>query len=336
VPLAVRDPDVEPLWVVFPFLFRLREGAEIRTDWETADAAWARPEMVAGYDTVPRLAEALSRVWPPWGGPRFWQEMEAIATDTVRGATALADSALRTLSRVRGGSRQRAPRAVAALHPSMGIFPHIAARLLTGRIAPPTLRREILEAGEAAAEHTASALHACRRVLTHSASSACRRALLLWWEEGREVVVTESQPQREGLALARDLAAHGVRVTVISDAEMGVFIPTCDAVLTGADAIGAGEEVVNKAGTRLAVMAARESGVLAYAVTQTHKICPPGCPLALAPQEPTDLARVPKARVANIAFDDTPLSWYSAIFTEEGRLTRESLRRVRRALQVEW
>jgi translation initiation factor eIF-2B subunit delta len=262
--------------------------------------------------------------------------MEAIATDTVRGATALADSALRAVGRVRGGSRQRALRAVAALHPSMGVFPHIAARLLAGDATPRALRREIREAGKAAAEAAAAALQPCQRVLTHSASSACRRALLLWWEEGREAVVTESRPKREGIALARDLAACGVRVTLISDAEMGLFIPRCDAVLTGADAIGAGEEVVNKVGTRLAVMAARESGVPSYAVTQTHKICPAGWPLALTPQESSELARVPKARVANIAFDNTPLSWFSAVFTEEGQLTGESLRRIWREMSVEW
>ncbi|MBN1457913.1 MAG: NUDIX domain-containing protein [Armatimonadetes bacterium] len=335
LPLAVNDPAAGHQWVVFPFLFRLHQGADTRTDWESAKTVWVRPEAVADYDTVPGLEEALSHVWPPSGGSRFWWDMETIATDTIHGATALADSALRAVGRVRGESRLRAIRAMASLHPSMGIFPHLAARLLVGDATPGGLRREIEEAGKAASEHAASALRACERVLTHSASSACRRTLLSWWKEGREVVVTESRPQREGIALARDLATHGVHVTVISDAEMGLFIPGCDAVLMGVDAIGAGEEVVNKVGTRLAVMAARESSVPAYAVAQSHKICPPGWPLTLTPQEPSDLARVSNARVENIAFDSTPLSWFSAVYTEEGRLTRASLRRIRRQLRIE-
>ncbi len=336
IPILMDDPGVVHPWLVFPFLFRLRENAVIQTDWETQQTAWVRPGELANYHAVPGLADAFFRVWPPWGGPQFWQEMEAIATDTARGATALADAALRSVSRVRGRSRRRAIRALAALHPSMGVFPHVAARLLAGGTTPAKLRHEVARAGEASSQQAGVALRTCRRVLTHSASSACRRALLDWWQEGREIVVTESRPKREGIGLARDFASQGLRVRVISDAEMGLFVPKCDAVLVGADAIGAGEEIVNKVGTRLAVMAAKEAGVAAYAVTQTHKICPPAWPLGLTPQNPADLARVADARVANIAFDSTPLSWFSAVFTEKGRLTKQSLQRVRRGLRVNW
>ena len=169
-------------------------------------------------------------------------------------------------------------------------------------------------------------------MLTHSASRACREALAMWADGGKEVVVTESRPKREGVALARDLASAGLGVTLVSDAEMGVFVPRCDAVLVGADAISAEDQLINKAGTRLAVLAAREAGVPAYAVAQTHKVCPEGWPLALTPQEPSDLARVSGVRVANIAFDATPISWFTAVFSERGPLTAGLLTRTRRRL----
>jgi translation initiation factor eIF-2B subunit delta len=123
-----------------------------------------------------------------------------------------------------------------------------------------------------------------------------------------------------------------VRVTLISDAQIGLFVPRCDAVLVGADAISGEDELVNKAGTRLAAVAARESGVPCYAVAQTHKVCPRGWPIALTPQDPAKLARVRGVRVMNVAFDATPLGWFAAVFTERGPLDARLLRGIRRSL----
>jgi len=332
LPLLVEDPRAERPWLVFTFLFRLRPGAEIVTDWESAGAEWVDPAEVGRREAVPGLAEGLARVWPPWGGAAFWDAMESIAADTDSGATDLALRGLRAVARLRGEARRRGLLAFASLHPSMGVFPHLAGRAMHEDTSLTDLRKELAAATGESARHAARALRGCRRVLTHSASRACREALLHWWREGREVVVTESRPKREGLDLARDLAAEGLRVTVISDAQMGLFVSRCDAVLVGADAIGPGDQLVNKAGTRLAALAAREAGVPCYAVAQTHKISPLDWPLALTPQEPADLARVGKARVANIAFDATPLSWFTAVFTERGRMSRGALSDMRRSL----
>ena len=336
VPLLVEDPQAERPWLVFTFLFRLRPGVGIVTDWESAAAEWVDPAEVGRREAVPGLAEGLARVWPPWGGAGFWGAMESVATDTVCGATDLALRGLRAVGRLRGDYRRRGLLAFASLHPSMGVFPHLAERAMHGDISFAALRKELAAATRESARHAARALRGCRCVLTHSASRACREALLHWWRDGREVVVTESRPKREGLALARDLASEGLRVTVISDAQMGLFVSRCDAVLVGADAIGPGDQLVNKAGTRLAALAAREAGVPCYAVAQTHKISPLNWPLALTPQEPADLARVRKARVTNIAFDATPLSWFTAVFTERGRMSRGALSDMRRSLACSW
>ena len=157
-------------------------------------------------------------------------------------------------------------------------------------------------------------------------------AMLPRRKEGREVVVTESRPRREGVALARALAGAGLKVTLITEAQIGLFLPRCDALVVGADALTDDDHLINKAGTRLAVMAALECGVPAYGVAQTSKVCPPGWPTVLTPQDPADVAQVSGLRVANIAFDSTPLAWFRAVFTEQGRLTAALLARTRRGL----
>jgi translation initiation factor eIF-2B subunit delta len=332
LPLVVPDPQSERTWLVFTFLFRAPPGVSPRLDWESEEYAWVSPNQVGDLDTVPGLAAGLSRVWPPWGPPGFWRGMEAIAANTTEGATALALRGLRALDRLRLEDRRRGLRAFAALHPSMGLFPHLAARALSRRASPSTLARRLDAATSRSADRAARALTPYRRILTHSASQACRETIIRWWQSGAEVVVTESRPQCEGIALARGLAAAGVRVTLVSDAQLGLFVPRCDAVLVGADAITEDDHLINKAGTRLAVLAAREAGVPAFAVAQTFKICPAGWPLALTPHDPAQLARVRGLRVSNIAFDATPLSWFTAVVTERGPITPARVDDVRRSL----
>jgi translation initiation factor eIF-2B subunit delta len=335
LPFLVADPETDRTWLVFTFLFSLADRARVRLDWESVESAWVKPDELADLNTVPGLAAGLTRVWPPWGPPSFWREMEAVASDTVTGATDLALRALRAVQRLRRGDRRRGLLASAALHPSVGIFPHLAARGLTRGISAAALARRLDAASARSASAAARALRPCQRVLTHSASKTCLEALVKWGEGGREVIATESRPQREGVQLARELSAAGLRVTLISDAQIGLFVPRCEALLLGADAVTDDDHLVNKVGSRLAVLAAREAGVPAYAVAQTFKICPPGWPVVLTPQDPDDLARLPGARVANIAFDATPLSWFTDVFTERGPLSADLLDGVRRSLAGE-
>jgi 8-oxo-dGTP diphosphatase len=64
-PLEFRDEGLGRSWRVHPFLFALDAAARIATDWETTEHTWAAPEELATLRTVPRLAEALARVYPP-------------------------------------------------------------------------------------------------------------------------------------------------------------------------------------------------------------------------------------------------------------------------------
>ena len=63
-PLEVVDTDAGRRWIVHPFLFEVRPDAQVRVDWEHTETRWVRPEEVLAFDTVPQLAETLTRVYP--------------------------------------------------------------------------------------------------------------------------------------------------------------------------------------------------------------------------------------------------------------------------------
>jgi 8-oxo-dGTP pyrophosphatase MutT (NUDIX family) len=64
-PFTFDDAVLDTRWTVHPFLFRVRPGAAIAIDWEHTESRWVRPRSLGRYRTVPRLKEALARVYPP-------------------------------------------------------------------------------------------------------------------------------------------------------------------------------------------------------------------------------------------------------------------------------
>jgi 8-oxo-dGTP diphosphatase len=64
-PLEAAD-DTRPdsiLWVVHPFYFHTNSNA-INLDWEHDQYKWVNPNEIENLETVPRLKEALDRVYP--------------------------------------------------------------------------------------------------------------------------------------------------------------------------------------------------------------------------------------------------------------------------------
>ena len=58
--LEFEDEDIR--WVVYPYLFRIKERDKVRIDWEHSDRRWIAPDDIDNYQTVPMLKEALSLV----------------------------------------------------------------------------------------------------------------------------------------------------------------------------------------------------------------------------------------------------------------------------------
>ncbi|HSB12769.1 MAG TPA: hypothetical protein VLM38_25000 [Blastocatellia bacterium] len=183
------------------------------------------------------------------------------------------------------------------------------------------------QAASATARHGASLIGERSRVLTHSRSSTVVEAFVEARREGRDfsVVATEGRPLLEGRALAASLAREGVPVTLIADAAAALAMEGVDFVIVGADTVMP-ENLVNKIGTRLIALAAREKGLPIYALCDTSKFVGEGCSAGFRdelevsevwPDAPTGV------RVINRYFEPTPLAYFTSIVTEHGALPSE-------------
>ena len=88
-------------------------------------------------------------------------------------------------------------------------------------------------------------------VITHSFSSAVLEIFKAARRKGKrfKVILTESGPDYEGIALARELEKLGVPFEVITDAQLGLFVERATLALVGADSVTRDGAVVNKAVT---------------------------------------------------------------------------------------
>jgi 8-oxo-dGTP pyrophosphatase MutT (NUDIX family) len=59
------DPDARKTWIVHPVLVRFDRQPQIQLDWEHTEFTWILPDEISSYETVPKLAESLTRVISP-------------------------------------------------------------------------------------------------------------------------------------------------------------------------------------------------------------------------------------------------------------------------------
>ncbi len=171
------------------------------------------------------------------------------------------------------------------------------------------------------AAHAAALLGPGRTVLTHSLSSTVVETCRLLKDAGLRMIVTESRPLEEGRQLAERLSAWKVPTVYITDAQMGLFVPQADAVLVGADSVLADGAVINKAGTGLLALAARDRGVPFHVCCESFKWRalddPPPELEEMAPAE-LGVRDWPGVTVRNVYFDLTPARLVSAWIDETG------------------
>ncbi|ASJ09153.1 translation initiation factor IF-2B subunit alpha [Thermococcus siculi] len=157
-------------------------------------------------------------------------------------------------------------------------------------------------------------------IITHSFSSAVLEIFRTARKKGKHfrVILTESAPDYEGIALARELEKLGVPFEVITDAQIGLFAERATLALVGADNVTRDGAVVNKAGTYLLALACHDSGVPFYAAAESFKLHP-----ELTAEE-VELVERPYARqgyrVRNLLFDVTPWRYVRGVITEFGIL----------------
>lgn len=156
-------------------------------------------------------------------------------------------------------------------------------------------------------------------------------------EQGKNihVLVDETRPRLQGARLtAWELEQYGIPYEIITDNAAGFFLAsgTVDAVLVGADRVAANGDVVNKIGTYMLALAARNNNVPFYSVFPTSTVdltVSTGKEIPIEERNPSEVLNLQfngkpiaplKSQARNPAFDITPHRLISALVTEVGIL----------------
>jgi translation initiation factor 2B subunit (eIF-2B alpha/beta/delta family) len=151
------------------------------------------------------------------------------------------------------------------------------------------------------------------RVMTHSYSSTVVAALKeIFTKHGHiEVITTRSGPGGTGERIAQQLGSHGIPVTLIDDADIGLYISKMNKVMVGADRVCADGKVVNGTGTHQLALTAKKANIPFYVLGETLKF--------------DSRVRGDEVDLENNLFDITPPNLITAVVTENGLLTPEEV-----------
>ncbi len=166
-------------------------------------------------------------------------------------------------------------------------------------------------------------------IMTHCHSTAAVSVIVEAHNQGKvsKVYVKETRPKMQGLITAKALADAGLDVILIPDSAVRYFMKRVNKVVVGADTIAANGAVINKIGTSLVALAAKEARVRLYVAAETYKFSPQTVIGELVPIEVRDPREIvedewlranPQVKVYNPVFDVTPPEYIDAIITEKG------------------
>lgn len=184
-----------------------------------------------------------------------------------------------------------------------------------------SLADQSLKAVSRAADHAAKHIGSDATVITHSLSSSVTETMQLLAPRGVQAIVTEGRPGFEGHQQALHLDRARIPVTLVTDAQMGHFAAQATVALVGADTLLSDGSVINKVGTSLLALAAREHGVPFYVCCESFKSIPFSArSIELEHADPAELD-APRGKYItpmNIYFDVTPARLVSAWITDDG------------------
>jgi translation initiation factor 2B subunit (eIF-2B alpha/beta/delta family) len=281
------------------------------------------------------------------------EAISEIARDNRSGAAELLQRAAEVFSLIDVSScdaqeaRRKIMETCAALikaQPCMAPVINLAGEVAQAISKPSLTAREVSDSAQESARHfveraeravekvshlAAGLIKENTTILTHSRSSTVLAALLFAHRAGKHfrVIATESRPLLEGRALAAELAREGVAVALIADAAAASIIGDVDFALVGADRITP-DAAVNKTGTRMIALAAKEKNVPVYALADSTKFIDfsddstdehPG--YELWEDMPTGV------EIINRYFESVPLDHLTRVITEDGALEIEDARR---------
>lgn len=202
------------------------------------------------------------------------------------------------------------------------------------------LRSAGIQAGQEFIENSKTAIErigeiGARRIkdgdvlMTHCNSSAAIAVIRTAWQAGKRIRVyaTETRPRFQGRITAAILGKEGIPVTMIVDSAARHFMKDVDKLIVGADAVTANGAIVNKIGTSMIALAAKECNVRTFVTAETYKFSPEtmiGEVVAIERRSTeeiisnTELMKLPNVDVMNPSFDVTPPEYVDLIITEKG------------------
>lgn len=129
---------------------------------------------------------------------------------------------------------------------------------------------------EAIARYGAREIPKASVVFTHCHSHTVEEILKKAWREKRikGVIATETRPRFQGHITAENLTRAGIPVTLIVDSAARIYMQKADVFITGCDAILSDGSIVNKVGTSLISLAAKQTNVPHYVATSSHSFDP--------------------------------------------------------------
>ncbi len=292
--------------------------------------------------------------------------IERIRNDREHGASWLAREAARTLSevaaddtvapRARLAQAHSLGRALAQARPSMAAIAMVAAHVWWAGSAPADDAEARLAALESAAQSVIARwdsavvgmtqwarAHLSGGVYTLSRSGSVEGVLTALarervTSEPLKVIVAESRPGAEGVALAEALARVGAQVTLAPDAATATLMEQAAVALIGADSVRADGAVINKVGSHTLAVIARAAGKPVYALAESLKIAPPSYPLVIEELPPEQLLPqpVPGLTPCAIVFDVTPTRLITGVVTESGRIDAAEIARLAAQAERAW
>jgi ribose 1,5-bisphosphate isomerase len=146
------------------------------------------------------------------------------------------------------------------------------------------------------------------------------------------VIVTETEPHRQGLTTAKELLEAKIPVTYCVDSAVGYVMKRVDKVLVGCDAILADGSIVNKIGTLPIAIVASRFNVPVFVAGESIKfdsLTIGGMPEPIEQRSPEEISgykELKGAEIINPAFDTVPADLIAALITEIGIMKPELLR----------
>jgi translation initiation factor eIF-2B subunit delta len=199
---------------------------------------------------------------------------------------------------------------------------HVALVALTRR-----LKAELDNTGDRVARRFESRFGGVRRPLTISYSSSVTRAIRALSKP--RVTVCESRPAFEGRRMARLLRANAGSVTLITESQIGPALDECDSVVMGCDAVYPDGSIVNKMGSYLLALTARDKRRPVIVVGDTYKLCRPiRGSFECHPAGQVWRGAPDGIMVRNVAFENVPGHLVDHIVLENGVFRSQGIRSV--------